>query len=143
MATNMAHKYTKTEVWPVVAGTESGDAVISSTNQPGVALTDRGDVTSSTTLGPFTVSGIPNNTGTGTAEAVIAVDGAFRFPVTGASASTARNTIVYAVISTGEVTSLTLTASTNIPFGKIDRFIGEASATECSVWVGRYVDATS
>lgn len=144
MAMNMVHKYTKTEVWPVVAGTTSGEPVVSAVgNQPGVALTSRGDATTSLVVGPYTISGIPSGgIGVGAAEATVAVDGAFRFPVTGVVASTPRNTLVYAVVSSGEVTSLTLTASTNAPFGKIDRFIGETSATEASVWIGDYVDAT-
>jgi len=147
MALNMVRKYSKTEVWPVPNGTLSGAAVVSSSasgRQPGVALTSEGGATRSVTVGPYTLSGIPAG-GVGLLDdfATIAVDGAFRFPVTGASASTAVNTPVYAVLSGQAVGSLTLTASTNPPFGKIDRFIGETDATECSVWIGDYVDAGS
>ena len=46
MAENMVHKYTKTEVWPVVSGTVSGQAVTSITGHPAVALTSRGDAQS-------------------------------------------------------------------------------------------------
>lgn len=146
MARNMTRKYSKTEVWPVVDGTTSGSAVVSSAasgRQPGVALTSEGGATRSEVFGPYTISGIPSG-GVGLLDnfATIAVDGAFRFPVTGASASTAVNTPVYAVLSSDAVASLTLTASTNPPFGKIDRYIGETGTTECSVWVGDYVDAT-
>ena len=146
MAENMVLKPSKTEVWPVVDGTLSGAAVVSTAaagRQPGVALTSEGGATRSETVGPYTISGIlaggvglPNN------YATVAIDGAFRFPVTGASASTAVNTPVYAVLSTDTVASLTLTASTNPPFGKIHRFIGETSGTECSVIIGDFVDAT-
>lgn len=146
MATNMTRKYSKTEVWPVVDGTVSGAAVVSSSasgRQPGVALTSEGGATRSETFGPYTLSGIPSG-GIGLLDnfATVAVDGAFRFNVTGASASTAVNTPVYAVLSGEAVASLTLTASTNPPFGKIDRYIGESGTTDVSVWVGDYVDAT-
>lgn len=145
MATNMTRKYSKTEVWPVVNGTVSGDPVVAvagAGRQPAVALTSEGGATRSETFGPYTVSGIPSG-GVGLLDnfATVAVDGAFRFLVTGASASTAVNTPVYAILSGDTVTSLTLTASTNPPFGKIDRYIGEAGSTEVSVWIGDFVDA--
>lgn len=146
MAENMVLKYTKTEPWPVVSGTVSGDAVTSITGQPGVALTSRGDATTSDSVGPYTVSGIPSGgVGLNTAEAVVAIDGAFRFPVTGASSTTPVNTLVYAVSAGAgtEVTSLTTTASTNLPFGKVHVFLGETSATETSVILGDFsADAT-
>lgn len=145
MAMNMVHKYTKTETWPVVSGTVSGDAVTSITGQPAVALTSRGDATVSRTVGPYTVTGIASGgVGNNTAEATVAIDGAFRFDIVGAVASTPKNTLVYSVGAAGaEVTSLTLTASTNLPFGKFDRLIGENSATESSIWIGDFSgDAT-
>ena len=140
MAENMTHKYTHTEAWPVTAEVDSGVAVLSSTNQPGVTLTASGGFTKSQAIGPYTVSGIPaGGVGLQALQVTVATDGAFRFPVVGASASTARNTLVYR--TTGG--ALTLTPSTNLPFGKIDRHIGEASGTECSVWIGDFVDATA
>lgn len=147
MALNMTLHYSKTEVWPVPSGTASGDAVVSSAasgRQPGVALVSEGGATKSQAVGPYTVSGIPSGgVGLPNDYATVAVDGAFRFPVTGATSSTAVNTPVYAVLSSDAVASLTLTASTNPPFGKIHRFIGETSNTECSVIIGDFVDATS
>lgn len=145
MATNMTRKYTKTEVWPVPDGTLSGAAVVDANSQPGVTLVAEGGATSSTVIGPYTISGIPSG-GVGLADnfATVAIDGAFRFPVTGASAATVSNTLVYAVVAGGAVTELTLTAGANIPFGKVDRFIGRAdasagtSATETSVWIGDF-----
>jgi len=142
---NMTLHYSKTEVWPVVDGTLAGAAVVStaaSGRQPGVALTSEGGATRSETFGPYTISGIPAG-GVGLPDnyATVAIDGAFRFDVVGASASTAVNTPVYAVVSSDAVTGLTLTASTNPPFGKIHRFLGETSATECSVIIGDFVDA--
>lgn len=146
MALNMTRKYTKTEVWPVPDGTVSGAAVVSSSasgRRPGVALTSEGGATRSETIGPYTISGIPSG-GVGLLDnfATIAIDGAFRFDVTGASSSTVVNTPVYAVLSSDTVASLTLTASTNPPFGYIDRFIGESGTTDCSVWIGDLVDAS-
>lgn len=141
MALNMTRKYTKTEVWQVGSNVAPGTAVVSagSTPQPGVTITGSGDYAKSTTVGPYTISGPAGGVGLGAQKATVAVDGAFRFDVTGASSSTAGNTVVYRT-SGG---ALTLTASTNVPFGKVDRFHGETSATDTSVWVGRFVDATS
>jgi len=139
MALNMTHKYTKTEVWPVGNNIGSGVAVLSSTNQPAVTLTASGDHTSTTTVGPYSVTYPDGGVGLLANQATVAVDGAFRFPVVGASATTDRNVLVY-ITGAG---ALTLTASTNAPFGKVDRFIGETSATETSVWIGDYsADAT-
>jgi hypothetical protein len=141
---NMTHKYTKTEVWPVVSGTVSGGAVVSTAASgriPAVALTDRGDAERTESFGPYDITYPSGGVGLQADQATVALDGAFRFDVVGASASTVRNTPVYAVLSTDTVTGLTLTASTNAPFGRIDRFIGEGSSTECSVWIGDFVDA--
>jgi hypothetical protein len=143
MALNMTHKFRQTEVWPVVSGTVSGSAVTSITGTPGVAITSRGDATKSETVGPYTVSGIPSGgVGLQSGEATVATDGAFKFLVVGATAATPPNTLVYSIGAAGAaVTGLTLTASTNLPFGKIDRYIGE-TATQASVWIGRFTDLT-
>lgn len=134
MALNMTQRYTQTEVWQVGTNVAAGTAVKSTTNQPGVTLVDSGDRTRSTTVGPYTISGIPSGgVGLPSGKATVATDGGFRFPVTGASASTAGNTLVY-LLSGG---TLSLTSATGaIVFGKVDRFIGETSNTETSVWVG-------
>ena len=154
MALNMTQRYTKTEVWEVGTNKAPGTAVVQThatvdgtvladSPQPGVTITGSGDYAKNVTVGPYTISGPAGAPGLGNTKATVAIDGAFRFNVTGASASTAGGTIVYAVVSGGNVTSLTLTGTGNTPFGKIDRFIGEASGTECSVWVGRFVDKIS
>lgn len=146
MALNMTRKYSKTEVWPVGSGIADGVAVLNSTvanaaPQPGVTLTGSGNYTKSTTVGPYTISGIPaGGIGLQANDATVAIDGAFRFPVVGASASTVKNTIVYAV-TTGTapnlvVTGLTLTVGSNAKFGKIDRYYGVTTATEASVTIG-------
>lgn len=135
MAMNMTHKFTKSEVWTVGNDVAPGTAVLSITDQPGVTLTGSGDYTTSHAVGPYTITGIPSG-GVGLLDdqATVAIDGAFRFPVAGASASTPGNTLVY-ITSAG---ALTLTVGTNDPFGKVDRFIGETSATETSVWIGDF-----
>lgn len=143
MALNMVHKYTHTEPQTVPNGTVSGDPIIQPVSlTPGVALTSEGGATTSEVVGPYTISGIPSG-GIGLADnkATVATDGAFRFDVTGADDTVVDGEIVYAVMSGAAVASLTLTESTNIPFGKVDRFIGETSATETSVWIGRFVDS--
>lgn len=145
MATNMTTRWQNTEVWPVPNGTVSGAAVVSSSasgRQPGVALTDEGGATRTATVGPYSITYPSGGVGLLDNFATVAVDGAFRFAVTGASASTAINTPVYAVLSGDAVASLTLTASTNPPFGKVERYIGESGTTEVSVIIGDFVDAT-
>lgn len=132
MATNMYKKYTeaKTREWVVPAGTQSGDAVINAkSGQVGVALTSRGDSTTAVNIHGVTGGTIPNggvgNRPTGT---VVAVDGTWRFAVTGSAngdtgtvgAGTPEGTKVYAVVAAGVVTSLTLTVGTNVFFGVID-----------------------
>ena len=132
MALNMTHKFTKSEVWPVGTGVAPGTPVLSTEDQPGVTITGSGDYTKSAVVGPYTVSGIPaGGIGLADDDATVAVDGAFRFPVDGATDATAVNTPVY--IAGG---ALTLTAEGGILFGKIDRFIGETDAEEASVWIG-------
>ncbi len=156
MALNMTQKYTKTEVWTVPSGTDSGFPVVQATTGaaqadsvlitiPGFTLVAEGADTKSAVIGPYTISGIPSGgVGLPAGKATVAIDGAFRYPVTGATNAVASGAIVYATVSAGAVTALTLTSSgTTVPFGKIDRFLGEDVATECSVWVGRFQDRIS
>lgn len=145
MATNMVTRYHKSEVWPVPNNTLSGAAVVSSAasgRQPAVALTAEGGATATSTVGPYSITYPAGGIGLLDNFATVAVDGSFRFAVTGASASTVTNTPVYAVLSGDAVASLTLTASTNPPFGKVGRYIGETGATEVEVIIGDFVDAT-
>ena len=142
MAKNMVHPFSRTEVWPVPNGTLSGAAVVSSSaagRQPGVALVSEGGATRTDTVGPYTVTGPAGGVGLPDNYATVAVDGAFRFDVTGATSSTAVNTPVYAVLSSDTVASLTTTAESNPPFGKVLRFVGENSNTECVVEIGAEV----
>lgn len=154
MALNMTQRYTKTEVWEVGANKAPGIAVLQNhatvdgtilvdAPQPGVTITGSGDYAKNVTVGPYTITGPAGAPGLAATKATVAIDGAFRFNVTGATNAVLGGAIVYAVVSGGNVTSLTLTGTGNTPFGKIDRFIGEASGTECSVWVGRFPERIS
>lgn len=154
MALNMTQKYTKTEVWEVGTNKAPGQPVVQThvtvdgtvlkdAPQPGFTITGSGDYAKNATVGPYTISGPAGGVGLAATRATVAIDGAFRYNVTGATNAVLGGTLVYAVVSGGNVTSLTLTNTGNTPFGKIDRFLGEASATECSVWVGRFAELIS
>jgi hypothetical protein len=109
------------ELWTLPATVDSGVPVISISNQPGVTETPTGDFTKSQVVGPYTVSGIPGGgVGYQGKEAGVYVDGTFVLPVTGALTTTPQNTSVYAVVAGGVVTSLTLTAGSNVLFGKVN-----------------------
>lgn len=158
MALNMTQRYTKTEVWEVGSDVAPGTPVVQAhvtvdgtvledAPQPGFTITGSGDyVPAGTVVGPYTITaaaGVAGGVGLADTKATVALDGAFRYAVTGATSATAGGTLVYAVMSGGDVASLTLTNTGNTPFGKIDRFMGESSATECSIWVGRFADLIS
>ncbi len=155
MAMNMTQRYTKTEVWEVGTGKAPGvpvvqthvtvdGTVLADAPTPGFTITGSGDYAApALTVGPYTVNGPAGGVGLGATKATVALDGAFRYNVTGATNAVVGGTLVYAVMSGGNVTSLTLTNTSNTPFGKIDRFLGEKSGTECSIWVGRFADKIS
>lgn len=158
MAMNMTRRYSKTEVWDVGSNKAPGipvvqthvtvdGTVLKDAPTPGFTITGSGDyVPAGTVVGPYTITaaaGVAGGVGLGNTKATVALDGAFRYPVTGATNAVLGGTLVYAVVSGGNVTSLTLTNTGNTPFGKIDRFMGEDSATECSIWVGRFADNIS
>lgn len=137
MALNMTHRYSKTEVWPVATGTAPGVAVLGNGIKPGVTLTGSGDYTRTVAQGPNSFTFPAGGVGLGALRATVATDGAFRFTVVGAVASTPENTPVYAVVSGGNVTGLTLTVGSNVLFGRFDRLIGLNNAAESSVWLGQ------
>lgn len=154
MAMNMTQKYTKTEVWEVGSNKAPGipvvqthvtvdGTVLADAPTPGFTITGSGDYSKNTGVGPYTISGPAGGVGLNATKATVALDGAFRYAVTGATNAVVGGTLVYAVVSGGNVTSLTLTNTGNTPFGKVDRFIGEESGTECSIWVGRFADKIS
>lgn len=104
-----------------------------------VTLTGSGDFTNGiTTTGNAVIDKMLNvgvaNGGIGLRadEATVTPTGTYAFPVAGASAATARNALVY--ITAGN--TLTLTASGNTLFGKVEFFRGELSGTDTAVTIG-------
>lgn len=122
MATNLVFSYDEkhVEIWTLAATKGSGVPVVGGASgaQPGITLTGTGDYTKSSTVGPYTVSGIPaGGVGLEGKEASVAVDGTWELAVTGATTSTAQNALVYFVASDG---TLTTTAGSNKVFGKVN-----------------------
>lgn len=120
------------EVWPVLAEVAAGTALITGTDHVGVAYTNSGaHLSTVTSVAGMAVTGIMDGgIGLDALECSVAVDGTFEFAVTGASSATANGTIVYAVVATGRITSLTLTVSTNVRFGVVNNpqdYVGSAS----------------
>jgi len=108
------------EVWPVTAEVAVGTALLNGT-RAGVAYTASGGHTTSESIGGMTISGIVDGgVGLDALEASVATDGTYEFPVTGAGPSTANGTLVYAVVSSGRITGLTLTASGNTLWGVVN-----------------------
>jgi hypothetical protein len=108
------------EFWPLTAEVAVGTALING-GRAGVAYTPSGGHTSTETIAGMTISGIADGgVGLDALEVSVATDGTYEFPVTGAGPSTANGTMVYAVVSGGKITGLTLTASTNTPWGVVN-----------------------
>lgn len=133
------------ETWDVVAEVAVGTALLAGTDRVGVAYTPSGGHTTSKSLGGMTISGIPDG-GASLAplRCSVAVDGSWEFAVTGVTSATKNGTIVYAVVSSGQITSLTLTVGSNVRFGTVNNPEGYQavagtngpSAAKCVVKVG-------
>lgn len=129
-----AYNPRNTRSWQVPAGTLEGTALVSSSNQPAVTLTPRGDSTASTSLGgAYTITYNNGPVGQRSDSATVATDGTWAGPVTGATSTTAEGTLVYYAPADG---SLTLTATGNVQFGVVDAYPGKASATDTAVRIG-------
>lgn len=120
------------EIWKLTAEVAVGTALING-DRAGVAYTPSGGhLAAAKVVGPITVSGFPDGgVGLDALEASVAIDGTYEFPVTGADATTANGTKVYATVATGRITALTLTASGNSYFGVINNpkdYVGAAGA---------------
>lgn len=106
----------------VPSGTTSGDPLLVG-SRPAVALTDRGDATTTATIPGSTISvtGLASG-GVGLAdnEASLAFNGTFEFPVTGATTATAQDAVVY-ITGAG---ALTMTAGSNTRYGTVDYPVG-------------------
>jgi len=121
------------EVWDVTAEVAEGTALMNGT-RAGVAYTPSGGHVRSKTLGAVTISGFPDGGASLPALKVsAATDGTWEFPVTGATAATPNGTLVYAAVTSGRATVLTLTASTNTLFGVVNNPLGydKAGAFAC------------
>lgn len=148
MATNVFRTWTKSEQWEVPSGTLAGKVVIQNVDgRVGVTLTARDDATVSYTLpngntiSNWAVGGVGNKPGC----AQVALDGDFLLTVTGVTAGettgtgaagTAAGTAVYAIVSSGAVTGLTLTASGNTKIGVVApdaRIIGTTTPVSIGV----------
>lgn len=141
MAVNQVFAFSpeKTREWLVPAGTTTGAAVISTSNQAGVALTTRPDVSVTKSYADgSTRTFLANTTGQTANSVTVATDGSWSFPVAGASGTTPKDTLVYAVVVSGAVTSLTLNsnAGANVKFGTVDSFPGKATSANTVVKIG-------
>jgi hypothetical protein len=116
------------EVWPVVAECAVGTALLSpGYAKPGVAYTNSGGHTRSDTnsAAPATISGIPDGgVGLDALQCSVATDGTYEFAVATAVATpgsqTPNGTAVYAIVSGGRITGLTLVATANTFFGTVN-----------------------
>lgn len=126
----------QTREWPVASGVTAGTALLSVSNEPGVAITNRGDATITKTIGPLTVTVPAGGVGNRADSATVATGGTWSGPVTGADGTQPKGTLVYAVVSSGAVTSLTLTAGSNVKFGVVDSYIGKGVALQTAVKIG-------
>lgn len=127
-------------VVPVATDTAPRTAIISG-GRPMVTITGSGDYDGNeityTANGVSTVlEGGRGGVGLLDLQATATPTGTWAGPVTGASAATTPGTTVYAVVASGEITSLTLTSSGNTKFGVVDAFLGEKSGTETAVTIG-------
>lgn len=118
----------KREVWAVVAECAVGTALLSpGYGKPGVAYTNSGGHTRSDTHSaqPATISGIPDGgVGLDALYCSVATDGTYEFPVATAVATpgsqTPNGTAVYAIVSGGRITGLTLVSTSNTFFGTVN-----------------------
>lgn len=126
----------QTREWPVPSGTLAGTAVISAGNEPGVTITNRGDTVLSKNIGPIAISFPGGGVGNRSDSATVATGGSWSGAVTGADGTQAKGTPVYAVVSAGAITSLTLTSTSNTKFGVVDSYIGKGVALQTAIKIG-------
>lgn len=124
------------EVWPTPVEIAKGTALLNGA-KAGVAYTASGAHTTDETVGPYTITVPDGGVGLEALEVSVATDGTWMFPVTGATSSTAQGTLIYAVVASGRITSLTTTASGNTLFGRVNLPAGQAaSASATPVKIG-------
>lgn len=137
-APGFASTDSKREVWDVVTEVAAGTALLAGTDKVGVAYTPSGGHTGSVTIGDKTISGWSDGgVGLPALKCSVALDGTWEFAVTGADGTTKNGTIVYAVVASGRITSLTLTSTSNTRFGTVNNPQGyTGSASKLCVKVG-------
>jgi hypothetical protein len=131
----------KRTIWPVTAEVAAGTALLGPDGATaGVAYTPSGGHTTSETIAGLTISGFADGgVGLDALEVSVATDGTYEFAVAGVtvanSAGLAKNgTPVYAVVASGRITGLTLTASTNTLWGYINNpqdYVPSADGIAC------------
>lgn len=127
MAKNLVYRYTseKTRERVVPAGTVAGAPLLINT-RPAVAITSRGNATTSETFGSFSITRPSGGVGNLDDSATVAFDGTWEFTgITGVNASTGQDVAIY--ITSGG--ALTTTATSNTLFGYTDYPRGYAKAT--------------
>lgn len=118
MAKNLVYRYSgeKTRERQVPAGTVAGTPLLINT-RPAVAITSRGDVTSTANAGAFSITRPVGGVGNLNDSATVAFDGTWEFTgITGVNANTGQDVAVY-ITSAG---ALTTTATGNTLFGYTD-----------------------
>lgn len=122
------------ETWKLTDEVDVGTALVNG-DRAGVAYTPSGGFTRSETIAGMTISGIgAGGESLDALQVSVATDGSYEFAVTGATTATTNGTKVYAVVAAGKVTSLTLTASTNTPFGVVNNpqdYVASAAGIAC------------
>lgn len=122
------------EIWTVTTEVVVGTALYN-VDRSGVAYTNSGGVTRSSTVGGVTSSGIPaGGVGLDLLEVSVATDGSYEYAVTGAVLATANGVLVYAVMAGVRVDSLTLTVGTNKRFGVVNNpqdYVPSAAGIAC------------
>jgi len=122
------------EIWPTPVEVAVGTALINGT-RAGVAYTNSGGHTRSdaVTASPVTLTGIPDGgIGLDALEVSVATDGSYEFPVATVVAGTANGTPVYATVTSGRVTALTLVSAGGTLWGVINNpkdYVQSAAAT--------------
>lgn len=110
------------ETWTLDAATLPRVAVMQGT-RPGVTLSGTPGQTKSTTVGPYTISGIPQgDNGQATKDSSVYTTGTFEFEVTGADSNTDNGALVYFVTSDGTLTLTEAGTATDTPFFGVVNF---------------------
>jgi hypothetical protein len=123
--------------WPVASGTLAGTPVLSAAKEPAFTITARGDAQVTKTLaGGYSFTYPAGPVGVRTDSAIVATDGSWAGPVTGATSATTRNTPVYFVVADGTLTLTDVDTTTTPFFGVVDSYEGKASATDTTVKIG-------